>query len=111
MDREEIERPQARSLAEVLDALPGVNAGGSPRPGGQTINVWGFDAVEHVPVTLDGTAQNFDKYQQGTSFVDPELLGSVEVLKGGHSPFYGKRRVWGRGQSGNQNSKRVASAG
>ncbi|WP_227103298.1 TonB-dependent hemoglobin/transferrin/lactoferrin family receptor [Chromobacterium rhizoryzae] len=89
LDREEIERPQARSLAEVLDALPGVNAGGSQRPGGQTINVWGFDAVEHVPVTLDGTAQNFDKYQQGTSFVDPELLGSVEVLKGGHSPFYG----------------------
>lgn len=89
LDREEIERPQARSLAEVLDALPGVNAGGSQRPGGQTINVWGFESVEHVQVSLDGAPQGFDKYQQGTSFIDPELLGSVEVMKGGHSPFYG----------------------
>lgn len=89
LNREEIERPQARSLAEVLDALPGVNAGGSQRPGGQTINVWGFESVEHVQVLLDGAPQGFDKYKQGTSFIDPELLGSVEVLKGGHSPFYG----------------------
>lgn len=87
--QEEIARPQAKSLAEVLDALPGVNAGGSPRPGGQTINVWGFGDVEQVQVYLDGAGQGFDKYQQGTSFVDPELLGSVEVIKGGHSPFYG----------------------
>ncbi|MCD5327425.1 TonB-dependent receptor domain-containing protein [Chromobacterium piscinae] len=86
---EEIARPQARSLAEVLDVLPGVNAGGSPRPGGQVINVWGYRTVEQVQVQLDGANQVFSKYQQGTSFIEPELLGKVEVIKGAQSALYG----------------------
>ncbi|WP_222115905.1 TonB-dependent receptor plug domain-containing protein [Chromobacterium vaccinii] len=86
---EEIARPQARSLAEVLDVLPGVNAGGSPRPGGQVINVWGYRSVEQVQVQLDGATQVFSKYQQGTSFIEPELLGKVDVIKGAQSALYG----------------------
>ncbi|AXE33225.1 TonB-dependent receptor [Chromobacterium phragmitis] len=89
LESEEISRPQARSLAEVLDVLPGVNAGGSPRPGGQVINVWGYRSVEQVQVQLDGASQTFSKYQQGTSFIESELLGRVEVIKGAQSALYG----------------------
>ncbi|UTH73907.1 TonB-dependent receptor plug domain-containing protein [Chromobacterium sp. IIBBL 290-4] len=89
VDAEQLARSQPKSLAEALDALPGVNAGGSPRPGGQTINVWGYSKTEQVQVQLDGASQSFSKYQQGTSFIEPELLGRVEVIKGAQSPYYG----------------------
>lgn len=82
LNRENIELRQADNVGALLDSLPGVNMGGTARPGGQTLNIWGLGDQEDIAITLDGAPKNFEKYQQGTVFVEPELLKRVAVEKG-----------------------------
>ncbi|TBU93413.1 TonB-dependent receptor [Phytopseudomonas dryadis] len=89
LQREDIERQQADNIAALLDTLPGVSASGSPRPGGQTLNIWGMGDVEDVKVILDGAPKGFEKYRQGSVFIEPELIKHIEVDKGPHSTLYG----------------------
>ncbi len=58
-----IDRYQANNVAQLLDTMPGVSSAGSPRPGGQTINILGMGGVEDVPITLDDSVKSFDKYR------------------------------------------------
>nr|WP_294978641.1 TonB-dependent receptor [uncultured Pseudomonas sp.] len=90
LTRKDIERIQADNIPSLLDTLPGVSMGGSPKPGGQTVNIWGFGDAEDVPFTLDGAPKSgFERYQQGTVFIEPELIKRIEVEKGPHSVFNG----------------------
>ena len=84
-----IEQKQADNVAELLNTLPGVSSAGSIRPGGQTLNIWGFGKVEDVKIIVDGAQKGFQKYQQGSVFVEPELLKQVEVNKGPHDVKFG----------------------
>ena len=84
-----IEQKQADNVAELLNTLPGVSTAGSVRPGGQSINIWGFSKVEDVKIIVDGAHKGFQKYQQGSIFVEPELLKQVEVNKGPHDVKFG----------------------
>lgn len=65
----DIERIQANNIAELVDQLPGVSSSGSPRPGGQTLNIWGMGDMEDVKVTLDDAPKGFEKYRQGSIFI------------------------------------------
>lgn len=86
----EIERQQADNIPSLLQTLPGVSMGGSAKPGGQTLNIWGLGDAEDVPFTLDGaTKSGFERYQQGTVFIEPELIKRIEVEKGPYSVFTG----------------------
>lgn len=86
LDQEQIDRYQPNNIPSVLATLPGVNMGGSAKPGGQTINIWGLGDAEDVPMTLDGAPKSgFERYQQGTIFIEPELIKHIEVDKGPHS--------------------------
>jgi hemoglobin/transferrin/lactoferrin receptor protein len=86
----DIDRRQPNNIGSLLSTLPGVTAGGSPKPGGQTLNIWGMGDAEDVPLTLNGAPKSgFERYQQGTIFIEPELIKSIEVEKGPHSPFTG----------------------
>ncbi|WP_444436613.1 TonB-dependent hemoglobin/transferrin/lactoferrin family receptor [Pseudomonas sp. A6] len=90
LTRKDIERIQADNIPSLLDTLPGVSMGGSPKPGGQTVNIWGLGDAEDVPFTLDGAPKSgFERYQQGTVFIEPELIKRIEVEKGPHSVFNG----------------------
>ena len=85
MDQAEINRYQSNNIPSLLSKLPGINLGGSLKPGGQTINIWGFGEAEDVPMTVDGaTKSGFERYKQGTIFIEPELIKSIEVEKGPH---------------------------
>ncbi|WAC44317.1 TonB-dependent hemoglobin/transferrin/lactoferrin family receptor [Pseudomonas sp. SL4(2022)] len=89
LTEEDINRQQADNIASLLDVLPGVSSSGSPRPGGQTLNIWGMGDVEDVKVILDGAPKGFEKYRQGSVFIEPELIKHVDVDKGPHSMMYG----------------------
>ncbi|WP_347299591.1 Plug domain-containing protein, partial [Clostridium perfringens] len=89
LDKEDIERVQADNIASLLDRLPGVGMAGSPRPGGQSLNIWGMGDMEDVKVVLDGAPKGFEKYRQGSVFIEPELLKKVEVDKGPHNLLNG----------------------
>ena len=86
---DEIERQQALTVQQLLDNLPGVDLNGSWRPGGQSLNIWGFGDVEDIRVTLDGANKGFEKYRQGSIFIEPELIKRITVDKGAHSVRYG----------------------
>lgn len=89
LTQKDIDRQQADNIAALLDTLPGVSSSGSPRPGGQTLNIWGMGDVEDVKVILDGAPKGFEKYRQGSVFIEPELIKNVEVDKGPHNTLYG----------------------
>ncbi|GGY22470.1 TonB-dependent hemoglobin/transferrin/lactoferrin family receptor [Paludibacterium paludis] len=91
----DIERQQATSVPQLLDTLPGVDLSGSMRPGGQSLNIWGFGAVEDVKVILDGAPKGFEKYRQGSVFIEPELIRRIEVDKGPHSSLYSNNGGFG----------------
>ncbi|MFC6300260.1 TonB-dependent receptor [Pseudomonas spelaei] len=86
----DIDRYQPSNIPSLLQTLPGISMGGSMKPGGQTINIRGLGDAEDVPLTVDGAAKSsFERYQQGTVFIEPELIKSIEVEKGPHSAFTG----------------------
>ena len=86
LNQAEIDRHQANNIPSLINTLPGVTLGGSLKPGGQTINIWGLGDAEDVPMTVDGaTKSGFERYQQGTIFIEPELIKRIEVEKGPHS--------------------------
>ncbi|WP_179945901.1 MULTISPECIES: TonB-dependent receptor plug domain-containing protein [Eikenella] len=82
LSRENIDQQQADNVAALLDLLPGTSSSGSPRPGGQTLNIWGFGDNEDIKISIDGAAKNFERYRQGSVFIEPELLRQVTVDKG-----------------------------
>ncbi|AMC33147.1 TonB-dependent hemoglobin/transferrin/lactoferrin family receptor [Janthinobacterium sp. B9-8] len=89
LDHEDIERQQAGNVAALLDTLPGVDLTGTSRPSGQTLNIWGFNKVQDVKVIVDGAPKGFEKYRQGSIFIEPELVKQIEVNKGPHTSLYG----------------------
>ncbi|AYD01644.1 TonB-dependent receptor [Neorhizobium sp. NCHU2750] len=89
IDKEEIERAQAASVPELVKRTPGVSMGGGVRLQGQTISIRGFSRQSDTRILLDGAPKNFEKYDQGTIFVEPELLKRVEIDKGATSVRYG----------------------
>ncbi len=90
LTQDDIDRHQPDNIPALLGTLPGITMGGSMKPGGQTINIWGLGDAEDVPMTVDGaTKSSFERYQQGTIFIEPELIKSIEVEKGPHSPETG----------------------
>ncbi|MEQ9944268.1 TonB-dependent hemoglobin/transferrin/lactoferrin family receptor [Pectobacterium aroidearum] len=80
----DVDRVQADNIASLLDKLPGVSMAGSPRPGGQSLNIWGMGDMEDVKVVLDGAPKGFEKYRQGSVFIEPELIKRIDVDKGPH---------------------------
>lgn len=95
-NQQAIERYQPNNVAQLLDNMPGVSSGGSPRPGGQTINILGMGAVEDVPITVDGSLKLFDKYRQGSVFIEPEILKVATVDKGPHNVEVGNGGFGGK---------------
>ncbi len=89
LKKADIDRTQADNVAQLLDQLPGVSMSGSPRPGGQTLNIWGMGESEDVKITLDDSPKGFEKYRQGSIFIEPELIKRVDVDKGPHNLLNG----------------------
>ncbi|WP_243694563.1 TonB-dependent hemoglobin/transferrin/lactoferrin family receptor [Nicoletella semolina] len=89
LTRKNIEQQQADNAAQLLNTLPGINMAGGFRPNGQTLNIWGMADAEDVKIQLDGATKSFEKYQQGSIFIEPELLRRISVDKASHSPRNG----------------------
>ncbi len=87
--QENLDNIQANNIASVLDKMPGVAMAGSPRPGGQNINIWGMGKSVDVPITVDGALKTFDRYRQGSVFIEPDLIKRVTVEKGAHEASMG----------------------
>lgn len=81
-DAEVLQRAQPASLFEAVRDVPGISVQGGPRPSGMSFNIRGYGDGEDVQVRLDGVTKGFEKYRFGGTFIEPELLKSVEVQRG-----------------------------
>jgi hemoglobin/transferrin/lactoferrin receptor protein len=79
---EELRRRQASNVFEAVEDVPGVSVSGGPLANGMRFNVRGYGDNEDVLVKIDGAIKDFEKYRFGGVFVEPELLKSIEVVKG-----------------------------
>lgn len=98
---EEIERAQATTVGELFDIVPGVQAIGSGRVAGESINIRGIGELaasdeSRIIITVDGATKFYEQYRLGSFFSDPELYRKVEVLRGpASSTLYGSGALGG----------------
>lgn len=78
----EIDRRQAASVFELLDGVAGAGVNGGPRPSGMGFNIRGYTDTEDVAVKVDGAVKGFEKYRYGGTFIEPDLIKSLEVQRG-----------------------------
>ncbi|MDH4554360.1 TonB-dependent vitamin B12 receptor [Pseudomonas sp. BN417] len=96
IDREEIERSQARSVPELLRKVPGVTLSNNGGPGKQTAVFMRGTESDHVLVLIDGI--KVGSVSNGlTAFQDlpVELIERIEVVRGPRSSLYGSEAIGG----------------
>lgn len=79
---EQLQRTQPSNIFEAVKSAPGVTITGGPRPSGMTFSIRGYTDNEDVMVKVDGAPKGFEKYRMGGTFVEPELLKSIEIQRG-----------------------------
>ncbi len=94
IEREEIDLAQPGSVNDLIADVPGVQISGGPRRTGESPAIRGLGG-QRVLILVDGAPQSFTSAHDGRFFVDPELLRSVEVLRGPASALYGSGALGG----------------
>lgn len=94
MDHQQIEEMQVNSVAETIKYEPNLTSVGANVAGNQSINIRGLSDNKVLQV-IDGTRQNIQYGHRPSYFLDPALLGSVEVIKGPISSLYGSGAIGG----------------
>jgi hemoglobin/transferrin/lactoferrin receptor protein len=93
-----IQRIDPKRLSDIFYNVPGVSfeqRGDSPE---SSINIRGLQDFGRVAVTVDGARQNYQRSghnANGGFFLDPELVGGVEVVRGPTANVYGSGAIGG----------------
>lgn len=91
---QQIQQLQADSVAEIVRQAPNVEIAGGPRASSQTINIRGL-SDNKVLQTVDGVRQQFNSGHRPSYFLDPELIASVETVRGPASSLWGSGALGG----------------
>ena len=98
LSREPIRQIQPDRISDMLRQLPGVSSQENHNDPGQSINIRGLQDFGRVAVLVDGARQNFQSTghgANGTFYLDPELVGAVDVTRGPVSTIYGSGAIGG----------------
>lgn len=91
---EQLQESQPASVAQALKNEANVNVTNGPRASSQGVEIRGLGG-QRVLQTIDGARQNTNSGHRGTYFMDPELLSSVEVVRGPASSLWGSGAIGG----------------
>lgn len=98
VDQEQIERRMATTPDQILFGVPGVVIQPDSRRVSSSVNIRGLQDFGRVAVIVDGARQNFQRSDHGaqsTFWIDPDLLQSVDVVRGPVSNTYGSGAIGG----------------
>ncbi|WP_299493100.1 TonB-dependent hemoglobin/transferrin/lactoferrin family receptor [uncultured Shewanella sp.] len=103
VNEEKLQELQPNSVASALKYEANINVTNGPRATSQGVEIRGLSG-QQVLQTIDGVRQNANSGHRGTYFMDPELLQSIEVIRGPASS------IWGSGAVGGVVAQRTKSA-
>lgn len=95
-ERQDIERLQVRSVAELLERVPGVSFSHTGGAGSQTGLFMRGTSTAQTLILVDG--QRIASASSGTSsleFLSPDQIERVEVVRGARSALYGSDAIGG----------------
>ncbi len=96
--RVSLDRLQPGRLSEVLRDVPGVITQENRNDPAQAINIRGLQDFGRVNVLVDGARQDFQVSGHGANgvfYLDPELVGGVDVTRGPTATVYGSGAIGG----------------
>jgi hemoglobin/transferrin/lactoferrin receptor protein len=92
------EQLQPTDVAKLLNTIPGVTTSQTGSDTATAINVRGLQDFGRVNVLIEGARQNFQRSghnANGAFYIDPEMIGSVDVTRGPTSMIYGSGAIGG----------------
>lgn len=95
---DEINRLMPTTVRDVFLGVPGVSFQGRPDDPGVSINIRGLQDFGRVAVVVDGARQNYQRsghHADGQFYLDPEMLGGVDVVRGPTANIYGSGAIGG----------------
>jgi len=88
VDSRALDLLQPQSMDDILRSLPNVELFGGPRRTAEVPRIRGRNS-ENVLILIDGMRQNYGGAHRGRYFIEPDLLRSVEIVRGPNSALYG----------------------
>ncbi|WP_342734799.1 TonB-dependent hemoglobin/transferrin/lactoferrin family receptor [Bradyrhizobium sp. B117] len=95
---DQIQGLQPNRLSNIFYAVPGVSFQERGDDPATVINIRGLQDFGRVAVVVDGARQNFQRTghnANGSFFLDPELIGGVDVVRGPTANIYGSGAIGG----------------
>jgi hemoglobin/transferrin/lactoferrin receptor protein len=98
VSQQDIERKQPSRVGDLLKVLPGVNLMDRGDEPSTAVNIRGLQDFGRVAVVVDGARQNYQRTghnANGSFFLDPELIGGIDVVRGPAANIYGSGAIGG----------------
>ena len=100
ISQEKIERFRGTSVGDIFQGTPGVLIGENRNSGGLDVNIRGMQGQGRVPILVDGARQETTVYRgyagvASRSYVDPDLIGGINIEKGPSMSAQGTGAVGG----------------
>jgi hemoglobin/transferrin/lactoferrin receptor protein len=95
---EQIQGWQPSRLSDILYRVPGVSFQERGDDPATAINIRGLQDFGRVAVVVDGARQNYQRSghnANGSFFLDPELVGGVDIVRGPTANIYGSGAIGG----------------
>ncbi|MBR1277424.1 TonB-dependent hemoglobin/transferrin/lactoferrin family receptor [Bradyrhizobium sp. AUGA SZCCT0283] len=95
---EQIQGRQPNRLSDIFYNVPGVSFQERGDDPSTVINIRGLQDFGRVAVVVDGARQNYQRTghnANGSFFLDPELVGGVDVVRGPTANIYGSGAIGG----------------
>lgn len=96
--QDDINRIMPSATPDIFFGVPGVSFQGRADDPGIAINIRGLQDFGRVAVVVDGARQNFQRTghnADGLFYLDPEVIGGVDVVRGPVANIYGSGAIGG----------------
>ncbi len=96
--QEQINQAQPTRLSDIFVGMPGVSTPERGDDPGSSINIRGLQDFGRVATLVDGVPQDFQRsghFANGQFYLDPEMVGGVDVVRGPVANIYGSGAIGG----------------